>query len=84
MAPWVYYSVLIGLAVGALIYFAVPGRIRGGAILTMLVGAVAALVSTWLGGQVGLAAPGHTFGFFVAMIGTGLILAIWRQVMGRA
>ena len=75
---------LIGVALAAAAYFFSPGRIRGGLLLTMLVGAAAAIAATWLGRQVGVAMPGQTFGFFVAVIGTALVLAIWRTAMGRA
>ena len=60
------------------------GEDRGGIFLTLLVGAVGALALAWIARQVGLAMPGQTFGFFIAVIGTALILAIWRTAMGRA
>ena len=81
---WIVVSALVGLVVAAGAYFAVPGRIRGGLLLTLLVGAIGGVAMTWLGRQVGLASPGNTFGFFVSVIGTGLVMAIWRVAMGRA
>jgi uncharacterized membrane protein YeaQ/YmgE (transglycosylase-associated protein family) len=83
MLPWIVIAG-IGVALAAAAYFFSPGRIRGGLLLTLLVGAVAAVALTWLGRQVGMAMPGQTFGFFIAVIGTALVLAVWRTAMGRA
>ena len=82
MDKWLWIA-LIGLAAGALTFFAIPGKVRGGIVVTMLVGAVAAVALTWIGNQVGLAVPGQTSGFFIAVIGSGLVLAVWRMAMGR-
>ena len=60
-----------------------PGRIRGGLLLTLAVGAAAALASGWAGRAAGLASPGDSFGFFITVVGTALVLAIWRVSMGR-
>jgi len=74
---------LLGLGLGAGIFVASKGQIRGGILLTMLVGAVAAVVMTWLGAQLGVATQGTMATYLVAAIGTGLVLAIWRVSMGR-
>ena len=78
---WIMMAV-IGVAVAAAAYAFSPGRIRGGLLLTMLVGAIGALCMTWIGVQVGLATEGQTLGFVIAAVGTALILVVWRTVMG--
>ena len=83
MVPWIL-TALVGVMLAWAAYAVSPGRIRGGLLLTMLVGAVAALSVSWIGKQVTAAMPGQTFGFFIAVIGTALILAVWRTAMGRA
>jgi uncharacterized membrane protein YeaQ/YmgE (transglycosylase-associated protein family) len=83
MFPWIVIA-LIGVALAAAAYFFSPGRIRGGLLLTMLVGAAAAVCLTWLGRQVGLAVPNQTFGFLTAIVGTALVMAVWRTAMGSA
>jgi len=83
MQAWITFAV-IGLLIATAVYFSVPGRIRGGLLLTMAVGAAAAVGSAWGGRQLGLAMPGDSFGFFPAVIGTAIIMAIWRVSMGRA
>ncbi|MCJ8158331.1 GlsB/YeaQ/YmgE family stress response membrane protein [Sphingomonas sp. LaA6.9] len=75
---------LIGLLIGAGAYAAMPGKVRGGILLTMLVGAVAAVVTTWIGAQIGIATQGTMIAYFFAAIGTGLVLAVWRMSMGGA
>ena len=82
METWLLVAV-IGLVLGAAIFLAVPGRIKGGILLTMVVGALAAVVSAWIGSQLGIASQGTAIGFFIAVVGTGLILAVWRMTMGR-
>ena len=74
---------LIGVLAGALSYVAVPGPRHGKLIPTMLVGA-GAVAMTWLGARLGAAVPGQTSGFFVTVIGSGFILALWRVLMSRA
>ncbi|MGZ5496795.1 MAG: GlsB/YeaQ/YmgE family stress response membrane protein [Candidatus Aminicenantales bacterium] len=75
--------VIIGVVLAAAAYYFSPGRIKGGLLLTLLVGAVAALASTWLAWQVRVSMPGEPTGFFVAAIGTAVILVLWRTLMGR-
>jgi uncharacterized membrane protein YeaQ/YmgE (transglycosylase-associated protein family) len=83
MNGWIIAAV-IGAALGALAYFGAPGRIRGGLFLSIAIGAVAAMCSMWLGFLVHVALPGQTAGLLVSVIGTTLVLAIWRTVRGPA
>ena len=83
MGMWAFIA-LIGLVLGALIFVSASGKIRGGIFLTMLVGAVAAVVMAWIGSQIGIATQGTTVGYLVTVIGTGLVLAVWRITMGRS
>ena len=83
MVPWIFIA-LVGVVLAGAAYAVSPGRIRGGVLLTLLVGAVSALATAWIGKQVTAAMPGQTFGFFIAVIGTALLLAVWRTAMGRA
>jgi uncharacterized membrane protein YeaQ/YmgE (transglycosylase-associated protein family) len=80
MGTWLVIA-LVGLVLAAGTFALIPGRVRGGILGTMVVGAIGAVVMTWLAQQVGLAMPGYTTGFFTAVVGTGLVLAVWRTVM---
>lgn len=75
---------LIGAVAGTISFAVIPGRFRGGAIVTALVGALGALAGAWIGRRVGLASGTDVAGFFAAVIGAGLLLAIWRIAAGRA
>ena len=81
MIPWAIIA-LLGMAMGAIAFVAIPKSVRGGILLTMLVGAIAALVMTWIGRQIGFALLGRP-SFLIALVGTALVLAIWQWTMGR-
>jgi uncharacterized membrane protein YeaQ/YmgE (transglycosylase-associated protein family) len=81
MGIWAFVA-LVGLLAGALVASTFQGKMRGGIYLTMLVGAVSALAMAWIGGRIGIATQGTVVGFFVTVIGTAVILAVWRSVMG--
>ena len=59
--PGIPLTVSIGVLLAAAAYYFSPGRIRGGLLLTMLVGGLAALCATWLGWQVRQAAWREAF-----------------------
>lgn len=83
MQDWMI-AAAIGAALGALAYNGAPGKIRGGPWLSMLIGALAAACTIWIGIQVHLQYPFQMAGLLMAVVGTALILAIWRTVMGPA
>jgi uncharacterized membrane protein YeaQ/YmgE (transglycosylase-associated protein family) len=83
MLPWGIIAAL-GLLMGAATFVFVPGKVRGGILLTMVVGAIGALVMTWIGRQIGILVVGESRGFLIAVAGTALVLAVWRTTMGRA
>jgi uncharacterized membrane protein YeaQ/YmgE (transglycosylase-associated protein family) len=82
MGPWAVVA-LIGLLLAGLTYPILPGRVKGGILPTLAVGVAGALAMTWLARIVGLSMPGYTSGFFTAVVGTGLVLAIWRTLMAE-
>jgi len=74
---------LIGLVIGALARFLVPGRQHIGIILTILIGIVAAL----LGGIVTTAilGAGHTvITFIVALLAAALLVSAFTRGYGRS
>src|SRR5262252_7091521 len=75
--------ILFGLVVGALAKLIMPGRDPGGFIVTILLGIVGALVGGFLGRALGLYQPGEPAGFFGALIGAIILLAIYRAVARR-
>jgi uncharacterized membrane protein YeaQ/YmgE (transglycosylase-associated protein family) len=69
---------IIGLVVGALAKFIMPGKDPGGIIITMLLGVAGSFIATFIGRAVGLYQPGQAAGFLMSLVGAILLLAIYR------
>ena len=76
-------ALLIGLVVGIVAKFLMPGRDGGGIILTALLGVVGSMTPTYLGQAMGLYRAGEPAGFIGAVIGAILILAVYRMFARR-
>ena len=74
------YTLIIGLVVGAVAKFFMPGKDPGGIIITILLGIAGAFVGTWLGQLLGLYGPGERAGLIGSVLGAMLILLIYRKV----
>jgi uncharacterized membrane protein YeaQ/YmgE (transglycosylase-associated protein family) len=75
--------ILFGLVVGALAKLVMPGRDPGGIIVTMLLGIAGALLGGWIGRALGFYGPGEAAGFFMALLGAIILLALYRVIVGR-
>jgi uncharacterized membrane protein YeaQ/YmgE (transglycosylase-associated protein family) len=75
--------ILFGLVVGVIAKLLMPGRDPGGFIITILLGIVGALLGGWIGRAMGLYRPDEPAGFFMALIGAIVLLAIYRVAVGR-
>jgi len=74
------YTIIIGLAAGALAKLIMPGKDPGGIIITILLGIGGSVVATYLGKFVGLYNAGETAQFIGATVGAILILWIYRVI----
>jgi uncharacterized membrane protein YeaQ/YmgE (transglycosylase-associated protein family) len=74
------YTVLIGLAAGAIAKLIMPGKDPGGWIVTTLLGIAGAIVAKYLGQLVGLYAEGETAGFIGAVVGAVILLGAYRLI----
>jgi uncharacterized membrane protein YeaQ/YmgE (transglycosylase-associated protein family) len=72
------WTLLIGLVVGALAKFLMPGKDPGGIIVTILLGIAGSLVGTYLGRALGVYGEGSSAGFLVSVLGAMLLLLIYR------
>lgn len=72
------WVVLIGLIVGALAKFIMPGKDPGGFIVTILLGIAGSVVGTLIGRGVGWYQEGQSAGFIVSLLGALLILAVYH------
>lgn len=80
----ILWTVIIGLIVGAVAKFVMPGRDPGGLLITMLLGIAGAFVATFLGRVLGLYEEGGSAGFLMSVLGAMLLLFIYHLVRNRA
>ena len=76
------WEAIIGLIVGALAKFIMPGKDPGGIFITMVIGVVGALLATYIGSHVGLYQEGQRAGFIMSLLGAIILLAIYRVIKG--
>jgi uncharacterized membrane protein YeaQ/YmgE (transglycosylase-associated protein family) len=74
------WTAIIGLIVGALAKFIMPGRDPGGILITMLLGIAGALLAGFLGRMVGWYEPGEGAGLIASILGAILLLWIYRRI----
>ena len=79
----ILWMLLIGLVVGALAKFIMPGKDPGGAIITIVIGIAGALVAGLLGRALGLYQTGESAGFIASVLGAIILLAGYRAIAGR-
>ena len=75
--------ILFGLVVGIVAKFLMPGRDPGGFIVTAILGIVGAVVGGFAGRLIGLYGEGDPVGFIMAVVGSIILLAVYRFTMGR-
>ena len=76
-------TIIIGLIVGALAKLIMPGKDPGGVVITILLGIAGAFIAGVLGHALGWYAVGEGPGIIASIIGSVLLLAIYRAVIGR-
>ena len=77
------WMLVIGLIVGALAKLIMPGRDPGGILVTMLIGVAGAMVAGVIGRAAGWYDRGEGAGIIASIIGSVLLLAIYRAIIGR-
>ncbi len=77
------YTILIGLVIGVVAKFLMPGRDPGGCIITMLLGIAGSFVASFLGQAMGWYRPGQPAGFIFSVIGAMILLLIYRMLFAR-
>lgn len=74
------WMLIIGLIVGAVAKFLMPGKDPGGIIVTMLIGIVGALIAGYLGGALNWYEKGDPVGFIASVVGAIILLILYRLV----
>jgi uncharacterized membrane protein YeaQ/YmgE (transglycosylase-associated protein family) len=78
----IVYMLVIGLVVGAVARFLLPGRDPGGIVTTMLLGIAGSIVAGILGHALGLYHESWVGGFIASIIGAMLLLLVYRLLLG--
>jgi len=78
------WTLLIGLVVGIIAKFLMPGRDPGGFIITAILGVAGAFVAHAVGRAMGWYAQGEPAGFIASVVGAIILLALYRMVGGRS
>lgn len=75
--------IVFGLLVGIVAKFLMPGRDPGGFVLTIVLGVAGALVGGFIGRAAGWYREGDPVGFIMAVLGSIVLLLLYRMVAGR-
>jgi uncharacterized membrane protein YeaQ/YmgE (transglycosylase-associated protein family) len=75
--------ILFGLVVGIVAKFLMPGRDPGGFVITAVLGIVGGFVGGFVGRAMGWYKDGDAVGFLMAVIGSIIVLALYRFTIGR-
>ena len=76
---WIVFGALVGIVAK----FLMPGRDPGGFIVTIILGIVGALVGGYVGRVLGMYREGDPVGFVMAVVGSIILLTIYRFVARR-
>lgn len=74
------WTIFIGLLIGIVAKFLMPGRDPGGFILTILIGIAGSSTANWLGIKAGIYNDGEVAGFIGSVVGAMILLALYRLV----
>ena len=83
MGHWLW-AVIIGLVVGAVAKFIMPGTQGGGLIITAIIGMVGSLVATFAGQQMHFYEPGQPAGFIGSVVGAIIVLWIYGMLTRKS
>ena len=76
----IIWTLIIGLIVGAVAKFLMPGKDPGGIIVTVLLGIAGSFVAGFLGRSLGLYTDGASAGFLMSVLGAILLLVVYRLI----
>ena len=76
----IIWTILIGFVVGIVAKFLMPGRDPAGFIITVLIGIAGSFVATYLGRAMGWYQVGESAGFIAAVLGSIILLIVYRLV----
>ena len=74
------WTLLIGLVIGAVAKFLMPGKDPGEIIITMLIGIAGSFVATYAGRALGWYQEGQAAGFIMSVLGAIVLLALYHMI----
>ena len=77
------WTALIGLIIGAVAKFLMPGKDPGGWIVTMLLGLAGSFIAGYLGRVLGWYREGQSAGFIMSVVGAILLLYLYRLFVAK-
>lgn len=77
------WTALIGLVVGVIAKFLMPGKDPGGFIITMALGIAGSFVARFIGQAIGWYATNQAAGFIASVFGAMLILWLYRKFVQK-
>jgi uncharacterized membrane protein YeaQ/YmgE (transglycosylase-associated protein family) len=76
------WQLIIGLVVGAVAKFVMPGKDPGGIWITMIIGIAGSIIATYIGQAIGWYQAGQGAGFIMSVVGAIVLLFIYRLIKG--
>src|ERR1700733_7683747 len=76
------WEAIIGLIVGAVAKFVMPGKDPGGIWITVILGIAESILATYLGKLIGWYQEGQAAGFLMSVVGAVLLLILYRLIRG--
>ena len=78
------WELIIGLVVGAVAKFLMPGKDPGGIWITMIIGIAGSILATYIGQAIGWYQAGQGAGFIMSVVGAIVLILIYRVIKGAA
>ncbi len=79
----ILWTIIIGLLVGVVAKFLMPGKDPGGFIITILLGIAGSFLAGVLGRAMGWYQEGQPAGFIFSVVGAILLLALYRMFFSK-
>jgi uncharacterized membrane protein YeaQ/YmgE (transglycosylase-associated protein family) len=76
---WIFFGLVVGIVAKLLM----PGRDPGGFIITICLGIVGALLGGGIGRALGFYGPNEPAGFIMSVLGSILLLVVYRAMTRR-
>lgn len=78
----ILWFLFVGLVVGSLARFIVPGREPGGALISLLMGVGGAVVGGYFGRVIGLYREGEPAGFVMSLLAAISMVVVYKALIG--